>query len=114
VLFFRRVYWRPGNLILLTSWNRIVWITDQHRGRRELYASVSFSAPFDLLQSCRAEEAEGQQSIVISFGSSITWRIPVHEASEEISSICQIVNQLAQTVIVPKRHDPVHYERGQM
>lgn len=113
ILFFRRVNWRPGNLILLTSRNRIVWITDQYRGRRELYASVSFSAPAALLQNCTAEEAEDRQFIVVSFTSGITWRIPVHEASEGISSICQIVSQLSHTVIVANEDDPLHYERGQ-
>jgi hypothetical protein len=108
ILFFRRVNWQPGNLILLTSRNRIVWITDQHRGRRELYASVSFSAPAALLQNCRAEEAEGRQFMVVPFTSGINWRIPVHEGSEGISSICQIVNQLAETFVVRKRRDPVH------
>ena len=34
-----------GNLVLLTSMNRLLWITDQYRERREHYASVSISAP---------------------------------------------------------------------
>ncbi|HEY3938807.1 MAG TPA: hypothetical protein VGL97_15340 [Bryobacteraceae bacterium] len=102
-LFFRRVNWRPGNLILLTSWNRIVWITDHYRGRRELYASASFSAPSALLNDCRAEETDGREFMVISFASGINWRIPLHEPSEGIRSICQIMNQLSETLIASNK-----------
>lgn len=95
IVFFRRVKWRPGNLILLTSKSRIVWITDQYRECRELYASVSFSAPCSLLQNCRAEAMEGGEFIVVSFTSGINWRIPMREPSAGIRSICQIVNQVS-------------------
>lgn len=97
VLLFRRNSWRPGNLILLTSWNRIVWITDQYRGSRELYASISFSALSGLLQNCRTEEAEGQYTAVISFSSGLSWRIPVYVASEEIRSMCQVITSVAKS-----------------
>jgi hypothetical protein len=72
------------------------------RGSRELYASISFSAPCGLLQSCKTEETESQQAAVISFNSGLSWRIPVYDdISEGIRSICQAVNQLSQPLIVP-------------
>ncbi len=101
VLFFRRIEWRPGSLLLVTSRNRIVWITDRYKQRRELYVTISFSAPFSSLQSCNLYEVDGQQSIVILFTSGIDWRIPVYENSEGVYSVCRIVNQLMQTVVIP-------------
>ncbi len=88
LLFLRRRKWRPASLILLTSMNRLVWITDQHRERRELYGSISFSAPSYLLQRCSVEEVEGQQHLKISFTSGPTWRIRVYETREEGFSFC--------------------------
>jgi hypothetical protein len=91
-LFFRRVNWRAGNVLLLTSMNRLVWITDQFKGRRELYASMSLSIPCSLLQNCRVEDAEGQQSVVMSFCLGFSWRIPVHGPLQECSSWLSYVN----------------------
>jgi hypothetical protein len=45
LLFLRRVKPVAGQLVLLTSANRILWITDLYKGYRELYASISRSAP---------------------------------------------------------------------
>lgn len=94
-LFFQRVDWRPGNLILLTSMNRLLWITDQYRGRRELYASVSISAPASSLHSATIEEMDGRQNLAISFRYGNCWRLPIGHRPEEISSFSRSLNQLA-------------------
>lgn len=94
-LFFHRADWRPGNLLLLTSMNRLLWITDQHRGRRELYASVSISAPASYLHCARIEEIDGRQSLAISFSYGNSWRLPVGRRTEDISSFSRSLNQLA-------------------
>jgi hypothetical protein len=101
LLFFRRIDWRPGSLLLVTSRNRIVWITDRYKQRRELYVTISFSAPVSLLQNCKVEEADGHQSIAILFAAGNDWRIPIYENSKEINSVCRVVNQLSQTVVIP-------------
>jgi hypothetical protein len=95
-LFLKRMDWRAGNLILWTSMNRLVWITDQYRQRRELYASISFSAPSSSLRSCRIEDTDGEQYIAITFGSGLRWRVPIHEAHDS-SSFCEAVNRAAET-----------------
>jgi hypothetical protein len=94
-LFFHRVDWRPGNLVLLTSMNRLLWITDQYRERREQYASVSISAPASSLHSARIEEIDGRQNLAISFSHGNSWRLPTGHRAEEISSFSHSLNQLA-------------------
>lgn len=94
-LFFHRLDWRSGNLVLLTSLNRLLWITDEHRERRELYASVSFSAPAPSLASARIEEINGRQNLAISFSRGNSWRLPVGGRAEEIASFLHSLNELA-------------------
>jgi hypothetical protein len=95
-LFFHRVDWRPGNLVLLTSMDRLLWITDQYRERRELYASISFSAPLSSLHSATVEELDGSQYLAISFSHGDSWRVPVGHRGEEISSFSRALNELAR------------------
>lgn len=95
-LFFRRVEWRPGNLVLLTSMNRLLWITDQYRERRELYASSSFSALASSLRSVTVEDVVGRQYLAISFSYGNSWRFPVQHSPEEISSFSRSLNELAR------------------
>jgi hypothetical protein len=94
-LFFHRVDWRPGNLVLLTSMNRLLWITDEYRGGRELYASVSFSAPASSFRSATIEEIDCRQYLTISFSHGNCWRLPVGHRAEEISSFLHSLNELA-------------------
>jgi hypothetical protein len=94
-LFFHRVDWRSGNLVLLTSKNRLLWITDQYRERRELYASVSFSALASSLHSARIEEIDGRQNLEISFSHGNSWRLQLSHSAEEISSFLHSLNKLA-------------------
>ncbi len=95
-LFFRRVNWRPGNLLLVTSMNRLLWITDQYKQRRELYASLSFSAPASSLHSATIENLRDRQYLTISFLHGNPWRIPIHHVSDETSSFLQSLNTLAR------------------
>ncbi len=92
VWFFRRVNWRSGNLILLTSMDRLLWITEQYKGRRELYASVSFSAPTASVRETRLETVEDRQYLAISFSSGSGWRIPIDCAPEEGLSFSQTLS----------------------
>lgn len=107
LLFFRRKKWRPGNLVLLTSMNRLVWITDQYKQRRESYGAISFSTPSPLLRSCRIEGEEGQQDLVISFIAGATWRIGIYEHPEESSSFCRALNRTCQATAAPATQDPM-------
>ena len=96
-LFFRRENWRAGNVLLLTSMNRLVWITDEYRRRRELYASVSFSAPLRLMRKCRVESNPGeQQRIAIQFASLIDWHISISGERDACSSFCQRINRILE------------------
>jgi hypothetical protein len=96
-LFLRRENWRAGNVLLVTSMNRLVWITDEYKHRRELYASVSFSAPLKLMQECRVEsDLDGQQRIAIQFGSFTDWHISILGARDACSSFCRQINRLSE------------------
>lgn len=81
-LFFKREHCHPGNLILWTSANRLVWITDGLRGRRELYASISFSVPCETLRSWRVDQVESKRFLEISFDSGLRWRMLIHDNPE--------------------------------
>ena len=94
ILLFRRLDWRPGNLVLLTSMNRLVWITDQYRDRRELYASISFSVPASSIRNARVEETGGRRYLAISFRAGNSWRFPVDRCDEETSSFLWSLNSL--------------------
>jgi hypothetical protein len=95
-LFFKRKDWRAGNLVLLTSMNRLVWITDEYRHRREPYASISYSVPCFLLQSCTIEnKTEERPRLAISFNSGFCWYIPLFRSPDECSSFCARLTQVA-------------------
>jgi hypothetical protein len=106
-LFFHRVDWRPGNLVLLMSMNRLVWITDQCRGRREVYASVSFSAPASSFHSAGVEDVDGRQHLAISFRHGHSWHLPVGHRSEEIFSFSQSLNQLAGHSVASRENNQI-------
>jgi hypothetical protein len=94
VLFLTYVDWSPGNLVLLTSMNRLLWITDQYRGRRELYASVSFSAAAASLRSAKVQEANGRQYLLISFSGDNNWRLPLGQGGNDTSLFAHSLNEL--------------------
>lgn len=95
-LFFRREGWRAANVLLLTSMNRLVWITDQYRSRRERYASVSFSAPLRLLTNCTIENTSGQPQLAVSFSPGFSWRMPVFGALNKCFLFCDRLKQISE------------------
>ncbi|HEX4229946.1 MAG TPA: hypothetical protein VHZ07_14830 [Bryobacteraceae bacterium] len=107
-LLFRRLDCRPGNLLLLTSSNRLLWITDQYKQRRELYVSVSFSAPFILFQNSKIGVTDGQRHVEISFSSGLTWRIPAYGVSDESLAICKVLNEISVTADTRPVYDEMH------
>lgn len=95
-LLFKREHWRPGNVLLVTSKNRLIWITDRCGTRRELYASRSFSVPLQFLRRCSMErDTEEQLWIVFEFGSNLNWRIPGFVESDKDAEFCQQMNQVS-------------------
>ena len=97
-LFFRREDWRAANVLLLSSMNRLVWITDQYRRRRERYVSVSFSAPLRLLMNCTIENtSEDQPQLAMSFAPGFAWRIPVLGALGDSLSLCERLRQISES-----------------
>lgn len=96
LLFFKREDWHAGNVVLLTSRNRIVWITDQYQHRREFYASISHSVPGRLLQDSTIEiNTEGLPQLVVLFRPGLVWRIPIFGALDECSSFCERLKRIA-------------------
>jgi hypothetical protein len=93
-LFFKREQSQPGNLILLTSANRLVWITDGFRGRRELYAISSFSIPIHAFRSWRIEQVESDYFLELSFNMGLRWRVLVRQSSEHFG---KELDQLARS-----------------
>jgi hypothetical protein len=107
-LLLRRLDCRPGHLLFLTSRNRLVWITDQYKDRRELYVSISFSAPFALFHKCRIDDADGQRYVEVFFTSGITWRIPIYDAIEESFSMCRVLNEISVSGTAQPMHNEMH------
>ncbi len=80
-LLWKRVHWRPGDLLVLTSENRLLWITDDYRRHRELYAAVCRSSPARVFQSCGVESTGTAAQIAISLQDDSTWRIPIRSST---------------------------------
>lgn len=98
-LLLKRENWRPGNVLLLTSMNRLVWITDEYKRRRELYSSISFSVPLQYLQNCILESSpEGEQRIAMQFISHLEWYITIFCDPEVCSAFCHQINQTSENV----------------
>lgn len=97
LLFFKREYWHPGHAVALTSKNRLFWITDECGLRREMYASVSFSAPVASFQKCVFEtDHECRQHITFRFAPDLTWRICVRSGNGQAELFCDVINRLLQ------------------
>jgi len=82
-LFFKREHSHPGNLILLTSANRLIWITDGFKNRRELYAITSFSIPIQAFQSWRIEQVEADFFLELSFDAGLRWRMLLRQPADQ-------------------------------
>ena len=106
-LFFHRVAWRPGNLVLLTSMNRLLWITDERGGRRELYASNSFSVRASSIRGASVEEIDGRRELAISFTHDNSWRVPVGRGAEEISSFLHSLHKLVWHSLVSRENNQI-------
>jgi hypothetical protein len=102
VLFFRRVNWLAGHLVLLTSANRILWITDHYKCYRELYAAINRSAPLRLLERCSLQVVEEQMHVAMLFQGGNTWRIPVRSAAEDASAFCRRLQERVSGLRAPQ------------
>ena len=102
VLFLRREHWQSGHAVVLTARSRLIWITDEHRQRREFYASISFSAPLASLKKCTIEtDNKYQEQLVLRFASSLVWRIRVRPGTAAAGSFCEFLNGLLQNGAAP-------------
>lgn len=111
LFIFRREHWEGGNLVLLTSLNRFLWITDQHGGRRELYTSSSFSAPFALARNAVLLDDKTGTYWSIEFTLGRTWRIPLHGSESDCVAAEDSCYQKQPPVCVETR--PVQKNRHQ-
>jgi len=89
---FRRIACLPGHLLLLTSGSRLLWITDDYRRTRELYASISRSAPARIFSKCYLKPLDKQLHLVVSFEADNTWYIPIR-AAEDASTFARMLRE---------------------
>jgi hypothetical protein len=87
-----RINWRPGHLVALTSGNRLVWLTDEYRGRWERYAGIAVSIPTPLFQSSRFYTGPHQKELMIHFLSGTSWRIPILGAGSDWARLSDALN----------------------
>ena len=74
---FRREAWTAGHLLLATSAPRLVWITDQYRNHRELYASITRSALLSALSDIHLTQHKEQFFLDLKFRTIDSWRLPI-------------------------------------
>ncbi|MGA7414818.1 MAG: hypothetical protein WBW33_30395, partial [Bryobacteraceae bacterium] len=82
-LGLRRVSWRPGHLVALTSGNRLLWLKDEYRNRWERYAGIAVSVPTSLFQSSKMEASPSQEELIFHFLSGTSWRISIFWAASD-------------------------------
>ncbi len=92
-LGLRRIDWRPGHLVVLTSGNRLVWLKDEYRGRWERYAGITVSAPASLFRSCVLEDTPDHSQLIIDFLPGASWRVPVYDSRSGWAGFSQAVRQ---------------------
>jgi hypothetical protein len=88
-----RTSWRPGDLVVLTSGNRLVWLKDEHRGRWERYAGIAVSVPTSLFQSSRMEASASHEELICCFRSGASWRISILGAGSDWSGFVDALNR---------------------
>ena len=78
-LGLKRMNWRPGHLVALTSGNRLLWLKDEYRGRWERYAGIAVSVPTSLFQSSKIEASPSHEELIVYFYflSGTSWRISI-------------------------------------
>jgi hypothetical protein len=89
----RRISCLPGHLLLLTSESRLLWITDDYRQTRELYAGISRSAPARVFRNCCLELVKEQLHLVLSFEADPVWYIPVRGSTEDALVFAQTLQE---------------------
>lgn len=80
---FRRMKCRPGHVIAITSGNRVLWLKDEYRGRRDRYAGITVSAPLSRLLNSAVEAKQDHDELVIQFLAGVSWRISINRADRE-------------------------------
>jgi hypothetical protein len=94
---FRTNKWRPGNLVGLTSGNRLLWLKDDYRGHWERYAGITLSAPTSLFRGCTVKTAPDHYTLVIDFADEYSWRIEIYHLETDCGGFSKTLNG-----IVPK------------
>jgi hypothetical protein len=92
VVLFRKIKWRPGHLVALTSGNRLLWLKDEYRGHWERYAGVTVSAPISLFRHCAVETASEHYNLVIDFMAGNSWRIAIYRADSGCDGFSKSLN----------------------
>lgn len=94
-LIFHRVKSRQGHLVALTSGNRLLWLKDEHRGRRERYAGITVSAPAWLVDGCTVTTDRDRNDFEIQFKSGPPWRFAVYGAASGCVDFSHCLTDLA-------------------
>lgn len=94
-LIFRRIEFRSGHLLALTTGNRILWLRDEHKGHCERYAGITVSAPVYLLHSCSVQTISDRHELQLEFDSGATWKILIHDDGSECALFAQQLNAYA-------------------
>lgn len=92
---FRRTEYRPGHLIAITSADRILWLTDQHRGRCERYAGITVSAPASLMLGSVVKESSDYRDLIVNFKTGASWQFSTHAAGPDCLTFSQFLNAYA-------------------
>lgn len=92
---FRRTEYRPGHLIALTSADRILWLTDEHRGRCERYAGIAVSAPASLLVGSVVTSSPDHQDFGINFKGGKPWQFSTHTSRSDCLDFSHCLNAYA-------------------
>jgi len=91
-LIFHRTEFRSGNLLALTSGNRMLWLRDQHENRFERYAGIVVSAPVWLLRSCIAQTTPNGCELKVEFKAGPPWQIPIYDDDFDCRDFAELVS----------------------
>ena len=83
---------RAGHLLALTSDNRILWLTDEHRGRCERYAGIAVSAPAWLLHSCKVNRSAAGYDLKLEFKAGASWEFCIYDPGCDCVDFSQHLN----------------------
>jgi hypothetical protein len=91
-LVFRRITWRPGHLLVLTSGHRLLWLKDEYRGRCNRYAGIAISVRSSSLLECFRLEKTSYDDLVMHFASGLSWRISICGADSDCAGFLRTLN----------------------